>query len=140
MKTRRSGIILGLIGLMVSGAAALLPLVAESRESREPREIVLVARKMAFYRDGTGSPNPTLQLQPGERLKITLVNDDPGINHDFALPSLSEGTGAVRGRGKISMMLQAPDKPGALEYVCSLHGSMMKGTVEVVTAPRAKAQ
>jgi hypothetical protein len=30
------------------------------------------------------------------------------------------------------MILRAPDIPGKTEYVCSLHGSMMKGTLEVV--------
>jgi hypothetical protein len=121
-----------LIALVACGSAALLPLLAETREPGEMREIVLVTKRMAFYLDGTGTPNPTIRLRPGERLKVKLVNDDPGIAHDFALPSLSAGTEKVRGRGDTEMILQAPDTPGKTEYICSLHGTMMKGTLEIV--------
>jgi plastocyanin len=95
---------------------------------------------MAFYLDGAGAPNPTIQMVPGERVKITLVNDDAGIVHDVAFPSLSAKSGTVRGGGSVSMIVQMPLSPGATEYICSLHGRMMKGTFEVIAPQSARAR
>jgi hypothetical protein len=131
--------LIGLIVLVACGIAALLPLIAESREPRDQRELVLVTKRMAFYLDGAGTPNPTIQMRPGERLKIRLVNEDSGIAHDFALPALSASTETVHGLGETSMILQAPDQPGTTEYICTLHGRMMRGTLEVLPIPAGAA-
>ena len=96
-----------------------------------PREVVIVARNMSFYNeDGTRS-NPTVRVKVGERVRITLVNEDAGFDHDLAIPAWSVGTPISRGVGRTSAVFQAPDKPGRTDYVCSKHVSMMAGQIEV---------
>jgi plastocyanin len=114
--------------VMIGAVAALLPLLAASRE---PRELVLVVRNMAFYAGDTSTSNPTIYMDPGERVRVTLVNDDAGVSHDFAVKAWSAATPVLRGKGRTSIVIQAPDRAGTAEYVCSLHGSMMTGTIEV---------
>jgi plastocyanin len=114
--------------VMIGAAAMLLPLLAESRE---PREVVIVARQMTFYAAGSDVPNPTLYMEPGERLRVTFVNDDAGVSHDFAIKTWSTGTSILRGKGRTSIVIQAPERAGTAEYVCSLHGSMMSGRIHV---------
>ena len=67
----------------------LLPLVAGSVE---PREILVVARQMSFYVGDGQTENPTIQVRPGERIRITLVNRDPGFDHDFAVAAWDVST------------------------------------------------
>jgi plastocyanin len=119
--------------LALGGLFALLPLGARSLE---PREIVVVARQMSFYVDGAGSANGAIQLAPGEKVRLTLISADPGFDHDFAVSAWGVKTPALHGEGRTSVLVEAPGKPGRAEYVCTIHASMMKGTIEVV-APRS---
>ena len=114
--------------LILGGLVALLPLVAESAA---PREIVIVARQMAF-RGENGSANPTVHVRVGERVRLIFVNEDAGFDHDFSIPGWSIGTSTVRGAGRTSIEFQAPDRPGPAEYICSLHPTMMRGTIQVI--------
>jgi heme/copper-type cytochrome/quinol oxidase subunit 2 len=114
--------------LVVGGLATLLPLVAGSPE---PREVLVVARQMAFYVDDGVTANPTIYAAPGERIRITLVGQDPGFDHDFAVPAWRVNSAVLHGVGRNSTVLQVPDKPGVTTYVCSRHASMMKGIIEV---------
>ena len=102
--------------------------------SLEPREVVVIARDMSF-RVGDGvTANPIIQVAPGERIRITLINADPGFDHDFAVAAWRVNTPVLHGEGRTSLVIQAPDKPGTATYVCSLHDSMMKGTLEVTAS------
>lgn len=114
--------------VMTGAAATLLPLLAESRE---PREFVIVARQMTFYAGDTDVPNPTIDMEPGERLRVTFVNDDAGVSHDFAIKTWSIGTSMLRGKGRTSIVIHAPERAGTADYACSLHGSMMSGRIRV---------
>jgi heme/copper-type cytochrome/quinol oxidase subunit 2 len=114
--------------LVVGGLATLLPLVAGSPE---PREIVVVARRMAFYVGDGVTTNPTIHAAPGERIRVTLVSQDPGFDHDFAVPAWRVNSAVLHGEGRNSTVIQVPDKPGVTTYVCSKHASMMKGIIEV---------
>jgi plastocyanin len=117
--------------LALGGLFALLPLGARSIE---PREVVVVARQMSFYvRDGV-TANPTLQMTPGERIRITLISADPGFDHDFAVTAWGVKTPVLHGEGRTSIVIQAPAEPGKATYVCSIHASMMNGTIEVIAA------
>ena len=122
----------GLCALVV----AILPMVG----SAEPREITLTARGMAFYLDGIDAENPTIHVAPGERVRLTLVNEDEGMDHDVAVEAWKLETPVVHGRGRASVVLQAPDDPGASEYVCTLHRLMMKGTIEVSARPASRTE
>jgi plastocyanin len=129
--SRRTRILLAAL-VALGSLGALLPLLAA--KSMEPREIVILARQMSFYFEGGTAGNPTIRVSPGERIRVTLVNGDAGIDHDFAVPAWSVATAVRQGVGKASVVFQAPGKPGKTAYVCTLHDSMMTGTIEVVAA------
>jgi FtsP/CotA-like multicopper oxidase with cupredoxin domain len=133
--TLRTRLILTTTSLLaLGGLLALLPLGARSLE---PREVIVIARQMSFYVGDGATVNPIIQVAPGERIRITLINADPGFDHDFAVRAWDVRTPVLHGEGRTSLVIQAPDTPGAVTYVCSLHDSMMKGTLEVVASRAA---
>ncbi|HEY3042530.1 MAG TPA: hypothetical protein VGJ39_00790 [Vicinamibacterales bacterium] len=117
--------------LAVGGLFALLPVGARSLESRE---VIVIARQMSFYSGDGATANPTIQMAPGERIRLTLIAADPGFDHDFAVTAWDVRTPVLHGEGRTSIVLQAPDKPGKATYVCSIHASMMNGTIEVIAS------
>jgi len=117
--------------LVMGGLLTLWPLGARSLE---PREVVVFARKMTFYASDGRTANPTIQMAPGERVRITLIAEDPGFDHDFAVTAWGVKTPLVHGEGRTSIVVQAPDQPGKATYVCSIHASMMNGTIEVIAS------
>jgi hypothetical protein len=121
--------VLAAAAFAVLGLGALMPLVANPRP--EPREIVLVARDMAFYLEGSDAPNPTLLLAPGEEVRVVIKNEDPGITHDFAVASLGASIDPLVSGRSGSLRLRAPATPGRHEYVCRPHAQMMKGVIVV---------
>ncbi len=122
----------GLAAVILCGLVALPSLVANRGSQARGREIVLVARNMAFYLDGNPTPNPTLRVKAGERVHIVLRSDDAGFTHDFAVKAWNAATDFLTGKGAVSVTVTVPDTPGARqEYVCSAHAVMMRGMVEV---------
>jgi len=118
-----------LLGLVLAGGLALS---ARTRDRAEPRTITLTARDMAFYREGDPTPNPTLVVGRGEEVRVTLVNRDLGMTHDFAVGSLDVATRSLRETGATaSVTFQAPGRPGRAEYVCTFHDKMMRGVLRV---------
>lgn len=112
----------------ILAVAALWPLVASQDD---PREVVLVARGMRFYLDGHPEANPTIALEAGERVRLVLRNEDPGVTHDFAVAAWGVATGALQGRGVAVVEFRAPGRPGAYRYRCTPHPLMMSGALEV---------
>ena len=113
-------------GLML--LAALLPV----RSSTPTREVTLVAKGMAFYLEGDPStPNPTLEVKAGERLRIVLRNQDRGMTHDFAVPAVAAAMNAIGWNESGEVTLDVPDTPGTYEYVCRPHRLMMRGIIRV---------
>jgi heme/copper-type cytochrome/quinol oxidase subunit 2 len=135
MAVRTRVMVATVVVLVVGGLATLLPLVAGSPE---PREIVVVARQMAFYVGQGATPNPIIHAAPGERIRITLVSQDPGFDHDFAVPAWQISSAVLHGEGRNSTVIQVPDKPGVSPYICSRHASMMKGIIEVADPSTAR--
>jgi plastocyanin len=128
--TRFARLFIGLAGAAALGIGALLPLAAGSREAA-PREIVLVARDMAFYLDGAGGENPTLRVRAGEQVRLVLRNEEPGVTHDFAVADWKVATRRLQGRERDTVMFRVPDTRGRHEYLCNPHASMMRGIIEV---------
>lgn len=134
MTLRQQIVATGGLVLILAGVGALLPLGAGPRESRD---LVIVVRNMAFYLgEDPRSPNPRIRVAPGERIRITLISEDSGFSHDFAVDAWRLRTSTLHGGDRTSVIFQAPDKPGSADYVCTSHAAMMKGTIEV-TAPQA---
>ena len=108
--------------------AALLPVMSEPRA----REITLVARNMAFYLEGDiPTPNPTIEVKPGERIRVVLRNEDRGMTHDFAVPEFSVVTDLLRWDETGDVAFEIPGEPGTYEYVCNPHRLMMTGTIVI---------
>lgn len=119
-----------------AAAAGLITLVAivprvVSSTWEEVREIRLVARDMTYYVEGQEDPNPTLRVFRGERVRIRLINRDPGMTHDFAVPAWNAGTGPATNHGEAVVELTAPAESGDASYACTPHGEMMRGTIRV---------
>lgn len=108
--------------------AALLPVMSEPRA----REVTLVARDMAFYLEGdTRTPNPTIEVKAGERIRVVLRNEDRGMTHDFAVPALRVVTHLLRWNETGEIAFEMPGAPGTYEYVCNPHRLMMAGRIVV---------
>jgi hypothetical protein len=115
---------IAVLGLAVGVTLAVRP-------DPQPRELVLVARGMAFYLHGDPSPNPPIQLRPGEHVRFVLRNEAAGLTHDLSIPALGLTIEPVESGAARSVSIRVPHLSGAYSYVCRPHAQMMKGTVAV---------
>lgn len=124
---------------LVRGLVALAMLVLAAGavavgmwEPTPDREIRLVARGMAFYAGTDPTPNPTITVRSGERVRIVLENRDRGMTHDFAVPTLHAATSGIDWNESASVVIEVPATPGTYEYVCRPHAALnMRGTIIV---------
>jgi len=108
--------------------AALLPALSNT----PTREVTLVAKGMAFYLErDLSTPNPTLEVKAGERLRVVLRNQDRGMTHDFAVPAVAAAMRGVGWNESGEVVFEVPETPGTYEYVCRPHFLMMRGTLRV---------
>jgi plastocyanin len=128
--TVRSRILLASAAAFVVALAMAMAAIGSTAKSRV-REISLVARDMAFYADGSSQPNPVLHARPGERLRITLTNNAPGMIHDLSIAAVSASTSTLTAGQAASIEFSVPEKAGDYEYRCRPHALMMKGTLRV---------
>lgn len=109
------------------------------RSSTDVREVVIVAEGMAFRLPGNATPNPVIEAEPGETLRLVLVNRDKGFQHDLQVPDLGveiplldgEPAPAEAGGSRADVVITVPTESGTYEYECSLHARVMRGTLEV---------
>lgn len=124
------GVVAAVVVMLAGGAVAVA--MWGPPGGRPAREIRLVADGMAFYLESDPStPNPTLTLKPGERVRIVLQNRDRGFTHDFAVPALRTALDAIDWNEDGSVLLEAPTTPGTYEYVCRPHTAMMRGRIVI---------
>jgi plastocyanin len=117
------------IGVLVVVAGAL---AGSAITSSQDREITLVARGMAFYLLGDPTtPNPPITVKAGERVRIVLRNDDRGMTHDFAVPSMKASLDPVDWNEQEHVTIEVPETPGRYEYICRPHMLMMRGVILV---------
>jgi plastocyanin len=96
------------------------------------RDIVLVARGMAFYLENDPStPNPAIHVKAGERVRIVLRNRERGMVHDFAVPAVEAALDPVRWNEDGDVTFTAPSTPGTYSYLCRPHAALMRGLVIV---------
>ncbi len=113
-------------------AVLLLAVLLPALTATPTRAITLVARGMAFYIEGDAStPNPTIEVKAGERVRIVLRNQDRGMTHDFAVPAIGAAMDAIRWNDSADVTFDAPETPGAYEYECRPHRLMMRGVLRV---------
>jgi uncharacterized cupredoxin-like copper-binding protein len=120
--------------LIAALAALLLSLVTllPASSSTPAREITLVVTGMAFYLEGDPrTPNPTIEVRAGERVRIVLRNQDRGMTHDFAVPVLHAVVKPIGWNESADIVMDIPTQPGSYEYVCQPHSVMMRGTMRV---------
>lgn len=102
-----------------------------SLTSQPPRDVVLVARGMAFYLEGDDRPNPDIRVRAGERVRLVLKNEAPGLVHDVAIPEWDIAVREIRAGERADIVFDVPRSPGRVEYVCRPHTQMMRGQVVV---------
>ena len=110
---------------------ALIPAMSKTPS----REITLVAKDMAFYLESDpATPNPAIEVRPGETVRVVLRNDERGMTHDFVVPSLrGTRTDLLDWKEQGSVTFTAPDRPGTYEYICEPHRQMMRGLIQVTS-------
>jgi plastocyanin len=125
---RVSAKVVAAVVVLLVAVAGLLPVMTKPRA----REITLVAKDMAFYRDGDGgTANPVITARAGETIRVVLVNRDRGITHDFAVPDVEASTDLIDWNERDEVTFDVPTKPGTYEYVCRPHLLMMRGKLIV---------
>ena len=121
--------ILAMAAFTAVAAAALIPVIADPGPGA--REIVLEARQMTFYLEGSDVPNPTLVVEPGEEIRVVVRNQEPGVTHAFGIASLGASVDRIEPGSTARLSFRAPLEPGRHEYVCQPHAQMMRGVLLV---------
>lgn len=112
-------------------AATLLPMIASSRKD-DVREIRVVARDMTFYVDGKLEPNPTIVVRAGEQIRVRVLNDDPGMRHDFSVKAWQVATRMLEDKGEEDLVtFRVPKERGEIVYTCTPHSRMMTGKLRI---------
>jgi nitrite reductase (NO-forming) len=73
-----------------------------------------------------GVVNPTLEVNPGAVVQITLVDGD-GAQHDIAFPEFNAKSEFVVGPGSSSTLVFRADKEGKFNYFCTVPGHRQAG-------------
>ena len=117
--------------VLIVGAALMLPRIVSSREE-EPRAVTVVVRNMTYYLDGQDTPNPSLKFAAGERVRLTLRNEDAGMSHDFNIRPWNVGTKVLEGKGQDTVTFRVPSRSEApATYTCTPHAAMMSGSIVI---------
>jgi len=110
----------------------LLLATAACQRSAPVREVTLVARGMTFVLESApDTPNPVISLRAGERVRLVLKNEAPGLLHDVEIPALNVQLDQIRAGEHTDLTFTVPDNPGRHDYRCRPHSEMMHGIVEV---------
>ena len=117
--------------MLIAVAGAAVGATLAFRPAPEPRDIVFVARRMAFHVDGDSSPNPIVHVKPGEHVRFVLRNEAAGFEHDLAIPALGLALAPIAAGESRVASVRIPARPGGFPYVCRPHAQMMRGTLVV---------
>jgi plastocyanin len=129
---KNSGLI-GLVAILLAAGACAFSFVA-LRGEEAPREVVLIAKDMAFVADrpsAVGALNPTIILSAGERVRLVVRNLDAGMRHDLIVDHLQLRTLALDFGESDGLVFTAPTVAGEWDYYCSFHSRLMRGRIVV---------
>lgn len=112
--------------------------VAFAEKSVDHRFVLETESSGGFSYRGTSDTiedenNPTLTVEKGDTVVITLVNDD-GMPHDLALPEFGMSTDSLYSEGSRESFLFRADSKGEFPYYCTVgsHRQVgMEGTLVV---------
>jgi heme/copper-type cytochrome/quinol oxidase subunit 2 len=111
----------------------LLIVAAGCYNSDRPREVLVVARGLAFtVPSDSERVNPRLTLTAGQRVRVTLRSEAHGLVHDFQIPEWNVKTDQVRGGQSTSVLFVVPAQTGRAKYVSGPHAATVHGVIEVV--------
>ncbi len=126
--------------VLVLSVVALGALAAFTwRPGPPPREIVLIARGMAFSMPTpTPTPvptgarlNPVLGLKAGERVRLVVRNEDRGFVHDLVIEGTSLRTRPLNFGESDALVFRVPRRERTTWYACSFHARMMRGRLVI---------
>ena len=113
-------------------ALMVIAVLAPALSKTPTREVTLVARNMAFYLESDPkTPNPTIEVKAGERVRIVLKNQDRGLMHDLAVPAVNKTLDLLEWNESDDLTFTAPKTLGTYQYECQPHRLMMRGTIRV---------
>lgn len=124
---KRLGLFSALIIVVASAAGMVLASMAQGTVSHE---ITIVAKDMVFSIQSsasTGEANPTITVKRGQKVTITLRNDDAGMIHDLIIEGLDISLETVSFSETTRLTFTAPTEPGEYVYLCSFHPRRMRG-------------
>jgi plastocyanin len=64
-------------------------------------------------------------------VRIVLRNEDRGIVHDFAVPSMRAVLKPINWNEDAAVTFDVPASPGTYQYTCQPHALMMHGEIVV---------
>lgn len=124
---KRIGLLIALMIVVVSTTGVVLASMAQGAVSRE---ITMVAKNMVFSvpsLESSGEANPTITVKRGQRVTITLRNDDAGMQHDLVIEGLDVRLEVVSCGETTRLTFTVPREPGEYVYLCSFHPRRMRG-------------
>ena len=124
---KRIGLLSVLMIVVVSATGVVLASIAQGAVSRE---ITIVAKNMVFSVpsvESSGEANPTITVKRGQRVTITLRNDDAGMLHDLVIEGLDVRLEVVSCGETTRLTFTVPREPGEYVYLCSFHPRRMRG-------------
>ena len=124
---KRIGLLSVLMIVVVSATGVVLASMAQGAVSRE---ITIVAKNMVFSvpsLETSGEVNPTITVKRGQRVTITLRNDDAGMLHDLVIEGLDVRLEVVSCGETTRLTFTVPREPGEYVYLCSFHPRRMRG-------------
>jgi nitrite reductase (NO-forming) len=83
--------------------------------------------------------NPTLQVEPGDVVEITLVNGD-ALEHDIVLPDFNASSASIRAKGESTVIVFEAGQTGDFVYYCSIPGHRQAGMEGRLVVSEASAE
>lgn len=121
--------------LAVIALAGILALFVPFLQAQErPREVVLVARGMAFTYPSSEPQeelNPALTFRAGERIILVFRNQDQGMLHNLRIHRLGLETPLLKFGESARLTFTVPSEAGTDKYSCTLHSLMMTGRIVI---------